>query len=134
MADGGAREGSPSGPAHRTGGRGLNVVSLVGRLARDPDVRTTETGIQRAWFVLAVPRASVGRDGRRDADFIPVIAWRRLASAVADHLRAGRLVGVAGHLRVEQVDADGGRRTAVEVVAEQVVFLDAPPRPSPAEG
>jgi single-strand DNA-binding protein len=109
----------------------MNVVSLVGRLARDPEIRTTADGVQRAWFVLAVPRASPGRDGRRDADFIPVVAWRQLAAVVAEHLRRGRLVGVTGHLRVEQVDAAGGRRTATEVVADQVVFLDAPRRAAP---
>lgn len=116
------------------GGRGLNQITLVGRLARDPDVRMTGEGVPRAWFVLAVPRGSAGKDGEREADFISVVAWRQLASLVGEHLKKGRLVGVAGRLRVETFDAGNGtRKTTTEVTADQIVFLDAPRKPVPAE-
>ncbi len=121
----------------RAGGRGINQVTLVGRLARDPELRTTGEGVPRAWFVLAVPRAYSGADGDREADFISIVAWRQLASTVGEHLTKGRLVGVAGRLRISDFEGqDGTRRTTTEVVADQVVFLDAPrksPKPEHAE-
>lgn len=119
----------------RAGGRGINQVTLVGRLARDPEVRTTGEGVPRAWFVLAVPRAFAGKDGDRDADFINIVAWRQLASVVGEHLQKGRLVGVTGRLQVNTYEASNGeRKTATEVIAEQVVFLDAPRKPAKADG
>lgn len=118
----------------RAGGRGINQVTLVGRLARDPEMRTTGEGVPRTWFVLAVPRGSAGADGDREADFINVVAWRQLASTVAEHLTKGRLVGVTGRLRISNFEGqDGARRTTTEVVADQVVFLDAPRKPAKAD-
>jgi single-strand DNA-binding protein len=112
-----------------SGGRGINQVTLVGRLARDPDVRTTEGGVTRAWFVLAVARPYVARDGDREADFISVVAWRQLAGIVGEHLSKGRLIGVTGRLQVNLLDdGNGGRRSSAEVVADQIVFLDSPRR------
>ncbi len=111
----------------RAGGRGINQIALVGRLARDPELKTTGEGVARAWFVLAVPRGHAGTDGDQEADFVNIVAWRQLASTVAEHLRKGRLVGVTGRLRISTFDGqDGARRTTTEVVADQVVFLDAP--------
>ncbi|HEY6103549.1 MAG TPA: single-stranded DNA-binding protein [bacterium] len=112
-----------------SGGRGINQVALVGRLARDPDVRTTEGGVARAWFVLAVARPYVARDGEREADFISIVAWRQLAGVVGEHLSKGRLIGVTGRLQVNLLDdGNGGRRSSAEVVADQIVFLDSPRR------
>src|SRR5574341_834735 len=81
-------------PARGGGGRGINHITLVGRLARDPDLRMTGEGVARAWFVLAVPRPYAGRDGERDADFISIVAWRQLAGVIGEHLTKGRLVGI----------------------------------------
>jgi len=115
------------------GGRGINQVTLVGRLTRDPELRVTTEGIARAWFVLAVPRPFAGRDGDRDADFISVVAWRQLGTVVGEHLTKGRLVGITGRLQVRQIeDGSGGWKTSAEVVADSVAFLD-PPRKTAAE-
>lgn len=111
------------------GGRGINQVTLVGRLARDPELRSTAEGVPRAWFVLAVARPFTTRDGEREADFISIVAWRQLATVVGEHLSKGRLIGVTGRLQVNLLeDGDGGRRSSAEVVADQIVFLDAPKR------
>jgi single-strand DNA-binding protein len=111
------------------GGRGINAVTLVGRLARDPDLKTTTEGVPRAWFVLAVARPFTTRDGDREADFISIVAWRQLAAVVGEHLSKGRLIGVTGRLQVNLLDdGDGGRRSSAEVVADQIVFLDPPKR------
>ncbi|HXF82278.1 MAG TPA: single-stranded DNA-binding protein [bacterium] len=109
------------------GGRGINQVTLVGRLTRDPELRVTGDGVPRTWFVLAVPRPFTNRDGERDADFVSVVAWRQLATVVAEHLSKGRLAGVTGRLQVQnQEQGDGSWRTTAEVVADQIVFLDGP--------
>jgi single-strand DNA-binding protein len=116
-------------PSRSGGGRGINHITLVGRLVRDPDLRMTGEGVARAWFVLAVPRPYVSRDGEREADFINIVAWRQLAGVVGEHLTKGRLVGITGRLQVfSQENGDGTWRTTAEVVADQVVFLDAPKR------
>lgn len=116
------------------GGRGINQITLVGRLTRDPDLRVTGDGVPRAWFVLAVPRPFVAKNGEREADFISIVSWRQLASVVGEHLTKGRLVGITGRLQVSTLDdGNGNRRTSAEVVADQVVFLDAPRKPATAE-
>src|SRR3989304_8288651 len=79
-----------------SGGRGINQVTLVGRLARDPEVRTTQEGVARAWFVLAVARSFTARDGDRAAGFISIVAWRQLAGVVGEHLSKGGLMRVRG--------------------------------------
>lgn len=113
------------------GGRGINQITLVGRLTRDPDLRVTMEGVARAWFVLAVARPFAAKDGERDADFISIVCWRQLANVVGEHLTKGRLVGVTGRLQVNTVDdGNGNRRFSAEVVADQVVFLDAPRKPA----
>lgn len=123
---------SPNGQEPRWQNRGLNQVTLVGRLARDPELRTTNQGVPRAWFVLAVGRAVPEKDGERDADFVNIVAWRQLASVVGEHLRKGRLIGLTGRLRVEQFEENGAWRTTTEVVADQIAFLDAPRKPENA--
>lgn len=116
------------------GGRGINQITLVGRLTRDPDLRVTGEGVPRAWFVLAVARPFAAKDGERDADFISIVCWRQLATVVGEHLTKGRLVGVTGRLQVNTLDdGNGNRRFSAEVVADQVVFLDAPRRAATAE-
>ncbi|HEY3246668.1 MAG TPA: single-stranded DNA-binding protein [bacterium] len=121
------RSNSSNGQEQRWQGRGLNQVTLVGRLARDPELRATNQGVPRAWFVLAVARAVPEKDGERDADFVNIVAWRQLASVVGEHLKKGRLIGLTGRLRVDQFEDDSGaKRSATEVVADQIVFLDAP--------
>lgn len=120
---------SPNGQEPRRSERGINQVTLVGRLARDPDLRTTSQGVPRAWFVLAVSRAGPDADAEREADFVNVVAWRQLASVVGEHLQKGRLIGLTGRLRVDRFEDAGTWRTTTEVVADQIVFLDAPRAP-----
>lgn len=111
----------------------LNRVILIGRLARDPEVRYTPTGVPVAQLVLAVNRPFVNAQGEREADFIKVVAWRRQAETIGAHLTKGRLVAVEGRLQVRNYEtADGQKRSATEVVADSVRFLDRPV-PGPGE-
>src|SRR5690606_33013703 len=103
----------------------MNVVVLIGRLVRDPDLRYTPSGVAVGSFTLAVDRPFTNQQGEREADFIDVVVWRGLAETVAQHLQKGRLVCVVGRLQIRSYeDRDGNRRKAAEVVASEVRFLD----------
>ncbi len=101
----------------------MNVVTLIGNLASDVDVR--EVGEERrvATFLLAVDRP--GQDA--GADFVRVSVWNRQADACARFLSKGKRVAVDGRLRSRSWDEpDGKRRSAVEVSANSVQFLSPP--------
>jgi single-strand DNA-binding protein len=81
-----------------------------------------------AQFTLAVDRPFLNQAGEREADFIPVVAWQKLAETCANHLQKGRLVAVEGRLQIRSYEAqDGQRRRVAEVVAANVQFLDRAP-------
>lgn len=105
----------------------LNRVILIGRLARDPELRYTTNGTAVASFALAVERPFTNQSGERDVDFIDIVVWRKLAETCANHLGKGRLVAVEGRMQTRSYDDNNGvRRKVVEVVAENVRFLDWP--------
>ena len=103
----------------------LNRVVLIGRLTRDPELRYTSTnGIAVATFTLAVDRRFT-QGQQREADFIHIVTWRAQAENCAKYLGKGSLVAVEGRLQIRSYeDRDGQRRTAAEVVADSVQFLD----------
>jgi single-strand DNA-binding protein len=99
----------------------MNTVSLIGRLTADPETRVGESHESAAF------RLAIARPGSETADFVDVVTFDALAKTVADHLVKGRLVAVTGRLRQSTwVTADGERRSKVGVVADGVIFLDAP--------
>lgn len=106
----------------------LNKTILIGRLTKDPELKFTPgSGIAVSNFVLAVDRPYTNAEGKREADFIPVICWRKLAELVANNLNKGRLVAVVGAIQTRKYQAqDGSTRYVTEVVAEEVKFLDYP--------
>ena len=72
----------------------MNHVILIGRLTRDPELRYTPNGVAVANFTLAVDRPYTNQEGEREADFIPIVVWQKLAETCANHLHKGRLVAV----------------------------------------
>lgn len=105
----------------------VNHVVLIGRLTRDPEIRTTQTGKQVASFSVAVTKRFKPTDGSPDADFFNVSAWGNTADFVANYLGKGRLVAVEGRLSSRKYTTqDGNTREVVEVVAENVQGLDRP--------
>ncbi len=106
----------------------MNVVVLIGRLTADPEARYTVSGTAVTNFRLAVERPFTNRDGEREADFINIVCWRKLAEIVAQYMRKGRMVAVHGRIETRSWEnQEGERRFATEVVAENVRFLDSPP-------
>ena len=106
----------------------LNRIILIGRLTRDPELRYVPSGQPVASFTLAVDRPFVNQQGERATDFIDIVAWRRLAEQVTQHLNKGRLVAVEGRLQIRSYETqDGQKRKVAEVVADAVRFLDRKP-------
>lgn len=105
----------------------LNKVILIGRLTRDPELRYTPNGVAVATFTLAVDRPYLNNQGQREADFIRIVTWQKLAEACANNLGKGRLVAVEGRLQVRAYESsDGQKRQVSEVIGENVRFLDWP--------
>jgi single-strand DNA-binding protein len=102
----------------------MNVVTLIGNLASDVELRDVPPDRKVASFLLAVDRQ--GPDG--GADFVRISAWERQAELCAEYLAKGRLVAVDGRLRSRSWEEDGKRRSAVEVVARRVEFVGGGPR------
>jgi single-strand DNA-binding protein len=105
----------------------LNRIVLIGRLTKDPELRyTPANGVAVATFTLAVNRRFSPQGGQREADFIPVVVWRTQAETCAKYLGKGSQVAVEGRLQIRSYeDREGQRRTAAEVVADSVQFLDS---------
>ena len=105
----------------------LNHIVIMGRLARDPELRHTQTGTPVATFRLAVDRDFKDKNtGERATDWIDVVAWRGTGEFVSRYFTKGRLAVVEGRLQMrEWTDKEGNRRTSAEVVADNVYFGDS---------
>lgn len=104
----------------------MNHVTLIGRLAADPEARTTQSGISQCSFRLAVPRRFANQQGVREADFLNIVAWRGTADFCARYFHKGMRVGVEGSLQTRSWQAqDGSKRYAVEVIADNVEFCES---------
>jgi single-strand DNA-binding protein len=99
----------------------VNVVTLIGNLATDVELREVGEDLQVASFLLAI-----NRPGKDEADFVRISTWNKQAELCAQYLAKGRKVGVDGRLRSSSwEDAEGNKRNAVEVVAHRVEFLSS---------
>jgi len=104
----------------------LNKTVLIGRLTKDPEVRTTSSGTKTASFTLAVDRNFKNSDGEREADFIPIVTWRGAADLTEKYLTKGKQVAVSGRIQTRSYeDKDGNRRFVTEVVADELQFLSS---------
>ncbi len=114
----------------------LNHIDLMGRLTRDPELRFTQQGTAVTSFTLAVEQDVISKTtGRREADYIDVIAWRGAAEFVSKYFTKGQLVAVSGRLQIRDwTDKDGNKRKTAEVVADNVYFAESKKPAEPASG
>lgn len=100
----------------------LNNVTLMGRMVADAEIRTTNTGKSVANFRIAVDRAySKGDD--KQADFITIVAWEKTAEFICKHFGKGSMIAIQGKIQTRNYeDSNGNKRTAFEVVANEVSF------------
>lgn len=102
----------------------MNKVILIGRLARDPEMRTTGSGVAVTRFTVAVSRPFASQGGERGTDFISCIAWRRQAENIAKYCTKGSQVAVEGRIQTGSYDGpDGTKRYTTDIVADNVTFL-----------
>lgn len=103
----------------------INRVVLVGRLTKDPELRYTPNGNVTCNFTLAVNRNFKSQNGETEADFIPIVVWRKQAENAANYLKKGSLAGVDGRIQTRNYENNEGRRVYVtEVIADSVQFLE----------
>lgn len=103
----------------------FNIVVLTGRLTADPELKTTQSGISVTSFSIAVNRSY--RSGEEPVtDFINIVAWRKSAEFVAKYFKKGNLIGIEGSIQTRKyTDKNGNQRTAFEVVANNVQFVES---------
>ena len=116
----------------------MNKIIIIGNLASDPEPHTTQGGVARSTFRVAVQRRFANAQGVREADFLTVVAWRQTAEFCNKYLAKGRKVAVEGCVQVRSYDAqDGTKRTVTEIIADHVEALggrgdaDRPARETP---
>lgn len=101
----------------------LNVIAIMGRLSRDPELRQTTTGKNVASFTIACSRGRKDANGKDLVDWIPVVAWEHTAEFVCKYFEKGSLIAIDGRLQSRAYkDRDGNNRTAIEIVANNANF------------
>ena len=104
----------------------LNKVFVMGRLARDPELRRTQNGTAVASFTLAVDRDYKGASGERETDWIDCVAWRQSGEFVSRYFTKGRMAVVEGRLQIRDwTDNNGNKRRSTEVMVENIYFADS---------
>ena len=101
----------------------LNVAIIMGRLTADPELRTTASGVAVTTFSVAVDRRFQRQGEEKQTDFINVVAWRQTAEFVSRYFHKGSMIAVRGSIQQRNYeDKNGNKRTAFEIVAEEVSF------------
>lgn len=104
----------------------LNKIFIMGRLTRDPELRTTNSGTSVASFSLAVDRNYKGADGEKETDFIDCVAWRQTGEFAAKYFAKGRMAVVEGRLQIRPwTDKEGNNRRSAEVIVDNMYFGDS---------
>lgn len=104
----------------------LNVAVIVGRLTADPELRYTPSNVAVLSFTVAVGRSYVKAGTERQTDFIDVVAWRSTAEFVSKYFKKGNQIAVQGSIQTRSYqDNQGNKRKAVEIVADNVHFVDS---------
>lgn len=103
----------------------INNACLVGRLTKDPEIRTTPSGVEVGNFTLAINHNFTNQNGEREADFINCIVFKKQAVNVNQYLSKGKLAGVVGRIQTRSYENKEGQKVFVtEVVCDNVQFLE----------
>ena len=103
----------------------LNQIVIVGRLTRDPELRSTEGGKKVTNITLAIPRSFKNMEGTYDTDFIDCVAFENIAENTASYCSKGDIVGVKGRVQSRVVEKEGKKEYLMDIVAEKVTFLSS---------
>lgn len=104
----------------------MNKAILIGRLTRDPELRTTPTGRNVCQFAVAVNRNYTNASGEREADFINCVVWDKQAENLSRYQKKGNQIAVEGRVQTRNYDDNNGRKVYVtEILVNNISFLDA---------
>ena len=107
-----------------------NKIIVLGRLTKDPEIRYTPSGKVVASFTLAVDRPFTTPDGKREADFIPVVVWGKAAELVGNSCAKGHRLLVEGRLQIRNFDAkDGTKHWVTEIISQNIEFIERKEQP-----
>lgn len=111
----------------------LNVVAIMGRLVADPELRTTQQGTNVCAFRIACERSYTQKGQQRQADFVDIVAWGKTAEFICKFFQKGSMIAIDGSIQTRQYqDKQGNKRTAVEVLANNISFAGAKAADKPA--
>lgn len=102
----------------------MNIVALIGRMTRDPEVKFGQSGKAYTKFSIAVDKP-FQKGAEKEADFINCAAFNKTAELIGEYLRKGSKVAVNGSLAMNRYEANGEKRTTYEVLVNNVEFLDS---------
>lgn len=119
----------------------MNNISIIGRMVADPEIRTVGDGITNARFKVAVDRRAHDKNGNRQTDFLPCVAWRKTAEFVGKYFTKGQRIALEGAVQIDSYTAqDGSQRAFTYINVENVEFCEskgapaqAPAAPAPAK-
>ena len=104
----------------------MNKAILIGRLTKDPELRTTPTGRNVCQFSVAVSRNFTNANGERDADFINCVVWDKQAENLVKYQKKGNQIAVEGRIQTRNYDDKDGKKVYVtEILASNISFLDS---------
>jgi single-strand DNA-binding protein len=110
----------------------MNSLHIIGNLTKDPELRTTATGLSVCSFTVAVNRKKT-KDGQQETDYFNVTAWRERGETCAKYLSKGKKVSVVGPVSVRTWDSNGKHGASLDVTAEEVEFLSPKSEVQPAQ-
>lgn len=110
----------------------MNSLHIIGNLTKDPELRTTATGLSVCSFTVAVNRKKT-KDGQQETDYFNVTAWRERGETCAKYLSKGKKVSVVGPVSVRTWDSNGKHGASLDVTAEEVEFLSPRSEVQPAQ-
>lgn len=109
----------------------MNVITLMGRLTSDAELKTTNNGVSVTTFNLAVDRSYTPKGQDKQTDFIPCVAWRGTAEFISKYFRKGQRIAVKGELQQRTYTAnDGSKRNVFEVIVDGAFFCESKAEPS----
>ena len=103
----------------------MNQVILIGRITKDPEVKTTQNDIAVCSFTLAVDRKFKNANGEREANFISCVAWKQTAELIGKYFQKGSKIGVIGNIQTRSYEKDGHKVYVTEIVVDQIEFVES---------
>ena len=100
----------------------MNKAYLIGNVCREIECRTTQSGVKVANFTIAINRR-MKNNGEQQTDFFNIVAWRQLAELCEKYLNKGKKVAVIGSIQTRTYEKDGVKRTAWDILADEVEFI-----------